>query len=133
MLTLQNWHNVPGIERCMVNRKGEVASLCRGKTVILQQELHSSGLYSINITTKRKQQKFYVDKIVAITFLENPYNFKHVAHKDGNKNNSNLENLVCHHTRSYCKGNGKESQVTLNISFQKPEKSDRYTNKASLY
>lgn len=94
MLTLQNWHNVPGIERCMVNRKGEVASLCRGKTVILQQELHSSGLYSINITTKRKQQKFYVDKIVAITFLENPYNFKHVAHKDGNKNNSNLENLV---------------------------------------
>lgn len=35
----------------------------------------------------------YIHKLVAETFIENPYNFKIVNHKDGNKYNNTILNL----------------------------------------
>jgi len=46
-----------------------------------------------NITNEKGTRKYLVHKLVAVTFLNNPYNLPQVNHIDGNKNNSNLSNL----------------------------------------
>ena len=96
MLTLDSWCDIPGLpDRYKVNNAGEVTSFSRGKPITMKQELHPSGLYSVRFRiSKNVSHTIYVDKIVATTFLDNPYNFKYVAHKDGNKGNSNIDNLA---------------------------------------
>lgn len=95
MLTLSVWYHIPGLEKYKVNKKGEVASFKNGNITVLKQELHPCGLYSIFIRiSKQKSQTTYIDKIVASTFIDNPYNFKYVAHRDGNKGNSHVDNLA---------------------------------------
>lgn len=90
------WRDIPGFpERYKVNKKGELASFSKGKVIIMKLNMNASGLYSVLLSTSNQQhQRFYIDEIVAITFLDNPYNFKYVAHKDGNKENNHVDNLV---------------------------------------
>jgi hypothetical protein len=40
------------------------------------------------------KDRYYVHKLVAITFLDNPFLFSRVSFKDGNKENILLDNLV---------------------------------------
>lgn len=40
-----------------------------------------------------KAKHYYVHRLVAATFLENPENFNEINHKDGNKQNNNVLNL----------------------------------------
>lgn len=95
MLLLSVWYDIPGFEKFKVNKKGEISSLIKGKTNLMHQTLRESGHYTVYLSiTREKKQTLHVDKIVATVFLDNPYNFKYVAHKDGNRGNNHVNNLV---------------------------------------
>ena len=40
-----------------------------------------------------KQKRYYLHKLLALTFIPNPKDKKHANHKDGNKRNNRLSNL----------------------------------------
>lgn len=47
----------------------------------------------VGLTKNKKQRKFFVHRIIAECFVDNPNNEKFVNHKDGNKTNNNHKNL----------------------------------------
>ena len=63
--------------------KGKVLSLLKGKYGYLQVNLHYNG----------KMYKKYVHRIVAQTFILNPYNLPEVNHRDEDKTNNRVDNL----------------------------------------
>lgn len=99
----------------MASDKGDIFSLKSGKLKPKKMSVNVSGYLTLNLTgtldTKRKKNKknihsYQVHRIVALTWLSNPNNLPIVNHKDGNKQNNNVENLEwvthkenCRHSR----------------------------------
>jgi len=69
---------------------GEVWSVRSGK--FLKQE-SSKGYKRVTLSIKGKTERFQVHRLVAMYFIENPLNKPCVNHKDGDKENNNLNNL----------------------------------------
>lgn len=61
----------------------------RRKWKLQNRRKHTNGYIRATINGK----DVYIHRLVAMLFLENPNNYKEVNHKDGNKENNNVENL----------------------------------------
>lgn len=74
-----------------VSNKGRV----RNKTTkhILKPCKNHQGYLQVRISDNGKTYTRRVHRLVAIAFIENPLNKETVNHKDGNKENNNLNNL----------------------------------------
>lgn len=76
----------------LVTSEGEIYSLFnKGKMKIHKQipRKHSNGYLRVLINGK----DYYIHRLVAECFLPNPYEYKEVNHKDGNKTNNCVDNL----------------------------------------
>lgn len=71
-----------------INNNGEVK---RGNKIL--KHSISRGYHYITICIKGKTYQKSIHRLVAELFLENPKNKPHVNHKDGDKNNNNVNNL----------------------------------------
>lgn len=71
----------------LVLKDGRVFSLI--KNIFLKAHKTKCGYLRINLYRK----KFLIHRLVAITYLPNPLNLPCVNHKDGNKENNNVDNL----------------------------------------
>ncbi len=71
----------------------------------MKQQLNSdatnkrkSKYYRVFLTKNNIQKKYFVHRLVAIAFIQNPLGLNDVNHKDANKTNNNKENLEwCSH------------------------------------
>lgn len=74
-----------------LDRNGARGAIVKGHS--LKQYKNSSGYYrvSLNITGKRKD--YFVHRLVAEYFIDNPNKHEFVNHKDGNKLNNRSDNL----------------------------------------
>lgn len=91
------WKPIDGYERYQISNTGKVVSdkrqgskggemnPSRNEFGYLQVKLYQDGTGKYDI--------FAVHRLVASAFIDNPYNLPEVNHKDGNKNNNNVENL----------------------------------------
>lgn len=70
-----------------INLLGDVRN--KNSKRILSKSLSTKGYYQINITNKCRR----THRLLAETFIENPYNLETVNHIDGNKLNNDLSNL----------------------------------------
>lgn len=66
-----------------------------GMWKILQKRPHRSGDYYlvVSLTKDGKDKQYYVHRLVAETYIENPEGKSEVNHKDGNKANNHKDNL----------------------------------------
>lgn len=99
------WRDVVGYEKYyQVSNKGEVRSLDRltnninghfiKKGRMLKQAVNRSGYKFVMLTDRNGIAKnCKVHRLVAIAFMDNPFNKKTVNHKDGNKTNNCTDNL----------------------------------------
>ena len=72
----------------------------------------SNGYMSVSLRKEGKQRRYYVHRLVASAFLENPENLREVNHKDENKSNNSIENLEwCTHgyNMKYAGGSARRS------------------------
>lgn len=85
------WKDIPSYEGLYkISENGLVYSFYTNKTLNFKK---TNAYLEVGLTKNKKYRICKVHKLVAESFLENPYNLKYVNHKDGNKRNNHYSNL----------------------------------------
>lgn len=86
-------------EKYEISNLGNVKSLPKrnghrlSKEMILKSNKRPNGYYVVCLSKDKKTKNYYIHRLVAQAFISNPQNYKEVNHKDGNKQNNNVDNL----------------------------------------
>lgn len=89
------WKEIPGFPGYEISIygdvyfKGDVSGKLRRKSGICVQHRNRLGYMTVHINGKI----YYVHRLLAITYIENPENKKEIDHIDGNPSNNSLDNL----------------------------------------
>lgn len=116
------WKDIPNFEgRYMVSNLGQVKSMKyrhHNKVQILKQEKNHGYKRVCLFTKDGKRHHFRVHRLVAITFIPNPNNYKEINHKDENLTNNHVDNLEwCNHAYNINYGTRTER---AKINMMKP-------------
>ena len=77
-----------------VSNFGRVKSIKFGKEIILKQHINiKGGYYYVCLLKNGKHKNYYVHRLVAQAFIDNPNNLPEVNHKDECKTNNVVSNL----------------------------------------
>lgn len=107
---MELWKRIPGTSY-EVSNTGQIKTLDRvvkcGKRIklhiverVMSTRIHNGYVY-IGLRIDGKTVSRPVHRLVASAFLPNPNNYRCVNHKDGNKQNNNVDNLEwCNHTQN---------------------------------
>lgn len=92
------WYWIEGYEKLyQISNYGRIKSFPRngtGKEIkILRPEITKDGYLRISLHMNDKIKRFFIHRLVALTFIDNYENKPYVNHKDGNKFNNYFENL----------------------------------------
>ena len=91
------WKPVVGYEGLYeVSNWGRVKSLKFGKEKILKPSKNKKtkhGYLQVALWKNGQYKRYYVHRLVAEAFIDNPNNYKEVNHKDENKTNNVVSNL----------------------------------------
>jgi hypothetical protein len=89
---LQDFVPIKGYEnRYLVSISGEIYSIKTKK--LLKQMQTEKGYLVVELWVNYKRKSVKVHRLVAETFIENPFGKKEINHKDGNKSNNHVNNL----------------------------------------
>ena len=84
-VTIKNYENY------QIDENGNVKNLLTNK--ILKGSIGEHGYRYYRLSKDGSKKMFYAHRLVAETFIPNPNNLPVVNHKDGNKQNNNINNL----------------------------------------
>jgi hypothetical protein len=88
------WKDVKGYKgRYKVSNYGRVKSCHENKCIFLKNADNGKGYIRINLFKNSKSEYFSMQRLVALTFIPNPYNKPCVNHIDNNPSNNNVSNL----------------------------------------
>ena len=88
------WCQIKGYEgQYQVSDQGRVKSLKFGKERIRKPSRDTYGYLFVNLCKNGEKKMYLVHRLVAKTFIPNPYNLQEVNHKDENKTNNSVQNL----------------------------------------
>lgn len=80
----------------VVSNRGDIFSLERfgnWRTLRLKPRISHNGYERVTLTKNNSRGYFFVHRLVALAFIENPYMKATVNHIDGNKTNNHVGNL----------------------------------------
>lgn len=80
-----------GTSTYIVYEDGRVFSI--NKNRFLRVHNNGKGYFTVNLWSGNSTSKFYIHRLVAICFLDNPRKLREVNHKDTNKANNHISNL----------------------------------------
>lgn len=87
------WKDIKDYEgHYQVSNLSRVKSIKFGKEIIMKQNIRR-GYYYVGLSKNGKVKNYFVHRLVAEAFLDNPDNLPCVNHKDENKLNNNVDNL----------------------------------------
>ena len=98
---MEEWRDIKGYEgKYQVSNLGYIKSLLMWtgdkyikRDKILRRQLNKNGYLYVSLSINGKVKKFKVNRLVAETFIDNPYNLPITNHKDGDKTNNCVNNL----------------------------------------
>lgn len=85
------WKEIPEWNWYLINEQGQVFNSRTNKNVY--GDINNIGYHRVTLYDHGKQKRFFVHRLVAQLFLDNPDNRNEVNHIDGNKDNNNVNNL----------------------------------------
>ncbi len=83
--------NLGNVRSLKYRRQKEIGSNTRKH--LLKPSKHKDGYLMVVLTKNKKQKLKYVHRLVAEAFILNPNNYLEVNHKDGTKDNNDINNL----------------------------------------
>ena len=90
----EKWLPVVGYEGLYeVSEFGRIRSLFRYKKILKWNIHHRTGYASVQLFRNKVGTRILVHRLVAMAFIDNPFAFPQVNHKDENKLNNAAENL----------------------------------------
>ncbi len=101
----EKWIDVINYEELyQVSNKGKIRSkdlklqnsngafyIRKGK--LLHPTLDSYGYYALCLSKNKQSKRYKLHRLIAIAFIDNPYNKPQINHKDGHKENNHIDNL----------------------------------------
>lgn len=88
------WRDVVGYENMYkVSNFGNVMSFKGKKPRLLKPQNIGNGYLQVALRNNNSIKRFYIQRLVAKAFIENPNNLQEVNHKDENKLNNRVSNL----------------------------------------
>jgi len=87
----EHYETIDGYENYSVSTLGNVRNDTTGK--ILKQAIEFNGYHRVGLTKNKKQNMFYIQRLVALTFIPLIEGLENVHHIDRNKSNNNASNL----------------------------------------
>ena len=87
------WKPVVGYNEYMVSSTGIIRSFKRNRPCDLKYVTNHDGYLRVYLCKDGKTKAFYVHRVVAQAFIDNPQNLPFINHKDECKTNNNAENL----------------------------------------
>lgn len=108
---MEEWYDVLGYEGLYeITETGKVRN-CKTGTK-LSGNINSHGYVVVSLTKNGKKKDCKLHRLLAMTFIPNPYDYDCVNHKDGNKLNNSIDNLEwC--TKGY---NNRHAREVLQVS-----------------
>lgn len=79
-------------ERRYFERKNGVRQFCK-EQIVAARSLINTGYYTVNLIKDGCFKHFLVHRLVAEHFVDNPFGYPFVNHKDENKRNNSADNL----------------------------------------
>lgn len=133
------WKEIPNYEGCYeVSNFGMVRSLDRAvncihgsiavkRGKILKQITRPKGYLCVNLSKDGKSRSIEIQRLVALTFLDNPDNLPCVNHKDENKQNNHVDNLEwCTYEYNNTYGNRLSKSAKSNTNGKLAKKVYKY-------
>ena len=87
---VSNFGNVMSMERYITESSGKIRIKYKKKMKLYQNEY---GYMRVILIKNKIGKNYQVHRLVSLSFIENKLNKLYVNHKDGIKNNNNVENL----------------------------------------
>jgi hypothetical protein len=81
---------IAGYPDYIINRKGEIIKKT-GKIMKLSKS--STGYFKVGLTFNKKRNIYFIHRLLALTFIDNPNNYKVVDHINRIRDDNRLENL----------------------------------------
>lgn len=78
-------------EKYAVNENGDVVNIKTNRRI--SGDINNYGYHRVCLIINGKRKRYFRHRLVAMLFIDNPYNYPEVNHKDGNKANNNVSNL----------------------------------------
>lgn len=114
---MEEWKPIKGYEGLYeVSNLGRVKSLGKGKNRnskgrILKAHKSSKDYLYARLCKEGKTKSYYVHRLVAIAFVDNPEGYNEVNHKDENKENNCADNLEWCNRQYNMTYNGRAKRV----------------------
>lgn len=90
----EEWKEIDGFDGAyLVSTAGRIISLVRGNRRELKGSLNGDGYREITLTKQGKPVRRYVHRLVAETFIPNPWGKPCVNHRDYDRSNNAVSNL----------------------------------------
>jgi len=106
---MEEWKIIDNYKNYQISNLGNVKNIKTNK--LLTPYLHNAGYYKVDLCENYKRNKYYIHRLIAISFIPNPNNLQEVDHIDKNKSNNSINNLrwITHNNNAYNQNKKKNS------------------------
>ncbi len=96
----ETWKQIESLPKgYRINQKGDIKN--KHNKILKNTSTNNCGYKRISIRINKKLKRFFIHRLLAITFIKNKLNKPCINHKDGNKENNKLTNLEwCTHSEN---------------------------------